>query len=252
MDQKSSRSTKMEVEDMQWPSERVAKGGIYHPPKVQYSKETNDLLNLLMTESRLSMSLRKKLNYHLRQGDPLPLPEIKKPGRTEEEQIALEILQRAQNHKKRSLDIIRASGAYEQDRYRPPPNLRVPTDLAKLKLQETMCGHKLPLTHNKIKYRPSMYKKKQEEISYEEQIDEILQEIDERADWLAEMDQIGEGQKYRGLIQQQIASKLREIRALQRRMDDIEKLEKMKEIEDFNLKLKLRNQETAEKKEIIK
>ena len=35
----------MADEEFKWPSERVAQGGLFHPAKVKYSKETNDLLN---------------------------------------------------------------------------------------------------------------------------------------------------------------------------------------------------------------
>lgn len=31
--------------EVDWPSTRVAKGGIFNLPKVQYSKETHDFLN---------------------------------------------------------------------------------------------------------------------------------------------------------------------------------------------------------------
>jgi len=38
----------MEGEDLselvEWPSERVKYGGIFHPAKVKYSKETHDLI----------------------------------------------------------------------------------------------------------------------------------------------------------------------------------------------------------------
>lgn len=34
-------------EKVDWPSERVAKGGIFHPQKVAYSKDTHDLIKCI-------------------------------------------------------------------------------------------------------------------------------------------------------------------------------------------------------------
>jgi Uncharacterised protein family (UPF0193) len=44
----------------------------------------------------------------------------------------------------------------------------------------------------------------------------VLSEIYERADWLAEMEELGEGKKHRSVIHLQIASRLREIERLEK------------------------------------
>lgn len=45
----------------------------------------------------------------------------------------------------------------------------------------------------------------------------VLCEIHERAEWLAEMEALGEGKKHRDVIHNQIAEKLRQIKTLERR-----------------------------------
>lgn len=45
----------------------------------------------------------------------------------------------------------------------------------------------------------------------------MLQQIDERAEWLAEMEEIGEGRRYRDEIRNQIADKLRQIKMIERK-----------------------------------
>lgn len=40
-------------EETKWPSTRVAQGGIFHLPKVKYSKETHDFLNCKLIETEL-------------------------------------------------------------------------------------------------------------------------------------------------------------------------------------------------------
>lgn len=43
----------------------------------------------------------------------------------------------------------------------------------------------------------------------------MLQQINERAEWLAEMEELGEGKRYRDEIREQIAERLRHIKALE-------------------------------------
>lgn len=68
-----------------------------------------------MEEQKLTMFQRNKVNYHLRNGDPLPPPKIPQRDRTNdyEEQLAFEIMLRAKSARKRTLDTIKAAGAYE-------------------------------------------------------------------------------------------------------------------------------------------
>ena len=70
-----------------------------------------------MEESRLTMMMRKKINYHLRNGDPLPLPEVPKPPQpTEHDFTVTDILRRARCARRKNLETIKASGAYDQPR----------------------------------------------------------------------------------------------------------------------------------------
>lgn len=32
------------MDQIEWPSERVPQGGLFHPPRVEYSKDTHDLI----------------------------------------------------------------------------------------------------------------------------------------------------------------------------------------------------------------
>lgn len=45
----------------------------------------------------------------------------------------------------------------------------------------------------------------------------MLEQIEERAEWLAEMEELGEGKKYRDEIRNQIADKLRAIKMIERK-----------------------------------
>lgn len=153
-------------EKIDWPSDRVAQGGLFHPHKVTYSKDTHDLIKrklpnmvndgiccinihkmvftVLMEEQKLTMFQRNKVNYNLRNGDPLPRPRaaVRSSGQDYEDRLAVEIMQRAKSARKRSLNVIQASGAFETERYVPLHHLKEPSNMQKQKLQETMSGIK--------------------------------------------------------------------------------------------------------------
>ncbi|KAM7359151.1 UPF0193 protein EVG1 homolog [Cochliomyia hominivorax] len=197
-----------------WPSERIPQGGLFHTPKIEYSKETADLLKLLMKESKMTMLMRKQIDYHLRNGQPLPKPEPPRPLMSKDpDKEALEILQRAHNAKRKTLREIKASGAYDMPIYRPKPDDKMCSQKAKKILQEAMSGLRISETNLKPKKREKI--KNDIKVTEEDIIDELLQQINERAEWLAEMEELGEGKRYRDEIREQIAQRLRQIKALE-------------------------------------
>lgn len=50
----------------------------------------------------------------------------------------------------------------------------------------------------------------------------MITEISERATWLDNMERLGQGKKYRTMIQNQITEKLQEIRRLERKQHETE------------------------------
>lgn len=73
-----------------------------------------------MNEARLTMMQRNKINYFLRQGSPLPQPEMplrKLPSEEYEMRRARELMDRSRVARKRSLETIKKSGVFEIERY---------------------------------------------------------------------------------------------------------------------------------------
>ncbi|KAH8415673.1 hypothetical protein KR222_008199 [Zaprionus bogoriensis] len=200
-----------------WPSERIAPGGsgAFHAPKVEYSKETADLLKLLMKESRMSMVMRKQIDESLRNGEPLPLPKPPRPNTNNDvDKETRAILERARNAKRKNLRQIEASGAYDKSYFRPKPDNRMQCDKAKARLQYTMAGVELPDPAIKPLRRP----REERIVTEEDLISELLDQINERADWLVEMEALGHGKKYYPEIHDQISERLHRIRALETKM----------------------------------
>lgn len=202
---------------MDWPSERVAKGGFLHNPKVNYSKETQDLMKILMEESRLTMLQRKKINNHLRNGEPLP-PTVqeqsnKRPMKQEHDP---QYYYRTRSCRRRTLESIMESDAFNIEKYIPKNAFKEPSEKAKLKLQQQMSGLNVDPDLAKMKIK-NKYKHRNNFLD-DDNFDpetEILKEIQERIDWLDDMEKMGEAKKHRIVIQSQIQDKLAELKKIQ-------------------------------------
>ncbi|XP_017138472.1 UPF0193 protein EVG1 homolog [Drosophila miranda] len=197
-----------------WPSERIAPGGAgaFHSTKVKYSKETSDLIRLLVKESKMSILMRKQIDESLRNGEPLPLPKPPRPNTNNDpDKETLAILDRARNAKRKNLRQIEASGAYKTTYYRPPTDNRMAGEKAKSQLQFTMAGTHLADPAVKPLRRP----REEPLVTEEDIINELLDQINERAMWLTEMESLGQGKKYRPEIRDQIAERLHRIQALE-------------------------------------
>lgn len=73
-----------------------------------------------MDEQKMTIFQRDKLKYYLRNGDPLPMPKFGPPKLTAqqqyENQLASQIIMRANSARKRTLNEIQASGAFQQEK----------------------------------------------------------------------------------------------------------------------------------------
>lgn len=67
-----------------------------------------------MEEQKLSILQRNKINYILRTGESLPEQKKKKPNNKSFPEFDL---MRAKNAKRRSLELIKASGGYDRVKY---------------------------------------------------------------------------------------------------------------------------------------
>lgn len=95
---------------------------------------------------------RSKINYHLRSGNTLPKKEEEPPRTTRDSGGCFSATRLRTDSRRRSLDAIKSSGAYE---HRPSTVIgpyREPTDLAKKRLQQVMSGIKgTPRTARRMK-----------------------------------------------------------------------------------------------------
>lgn len=190
-----------------------------------------------MDEAHLSNLQRKRiLDDHVNNGIPLPVTK-EGPCLPTRERCFTADFRKAYDAKKRSLDIIKSSGAFEVSPHTVFGPYREPTHIAKKRLQEKMSGMKG--TPRKVKSRAShqnaigeldelteVYQQIQERkkqickcnslrMLIEWNYVTVLDEISERASWLDEMEKLGQGRQHRSVIQNQITEKFREIKRLE-------------------------------------
>lgn len=203
---------------MDWPSERVTQGGFLQTLKVSYSKETQNLMKLLMEESRLTMLQRKQINYNLRNGDPLPIWQQNVNKKPLKQASSPQYYNRAKSCRRRTLDSIMESDAFNVEKFIPKDAYKEPSEKAKLRLQQQMTGLKedpeLIKLKIKNKYKHRNIRNEKGEGDFDP-AEEILQEIKERIEWLDDMEKLGEAKKHRLVIQSQIQDKLAELKRLQ-------------------------------------
>lgn len=113
---------------------------------------------VLMDETKMSTSQRNKINYYLRNGEPLPNLYKEEKKRTKKQE---EVLIRPGSSKRRMYSTIVDSGAYERDKFKPQ-HPRFDRDLAKKHLQDVMAYGK------EVKVKTNLKVKKKKEASFDE------------------------------------------------------------------------------------
>lgn len=178
-----------------------------------------------MEESKVGMMQRKVIQRAIDKGEPLPPPRksMESKERTEEPQVMFPSV-----WKKRSQSMIVGSGAYEREQYRrttPLPN----KEKQKRQLACLMAyGKEMPETPHgpKVLHRARREPKLPQD---EDPFEHIIEGIRERMEFLNDMECLGMGKKYRPIIQQEIAQKIR----LMEMMDKERSTEVRKELQKF-------------------
>ncbi|CAI9585889.1 unnamed protein product [Staurois parvus] len=184
--------------------------GFWNSPKpAQYSKETQDLLKVMMQESKLTNFQQRQIRERLQNGDTLPvlchpsssLAQHKPP--TSESTPKKKTITNARSGL-RPAEKCRAGDAYSREKFQPRPTRDLNKE--KRRLQSIMAtGKDLP----DIPQAPVQIE--ETEIEERDRFDELVEEIQERWDFLTEMEALGRGRQYYNNINTEISQKLREM-----------------------------------------
>lgn len=212
---------------------RVAGGGFWNPPQVQYSKETHNLLKEMMKESRLTNTQQRNLEKSLRSGDSLPLQCPPTHTNKKKEMVTSAKQSKVLNPRNykptvRTKEQIEASGAYEKTDYSPAYiDKGRDNEKNKQRLANIMAFGKDIDPHEQRKNQPPV---EYVEEPLPDRFDEIQDEIEERRNFLKEMEALGQGGKYRSIIETEVSQLIREMEVIDKKRS--RELERMIEAEN--------------------
>ncbi|XP_076632791.1 UPF0193 protein EVG1 [Colletes latitarsis] len=198
--------------DRKYQRVEMGAGAFHNPPRAKYSEETKSLIKLLMEESKVSMMQRKSIQEAIDRGDSLPLPMERSSGKLNKHDCEYQVMMPTV-WKRRTKDMIVKSGAYEREQYRRTFPL-LNKEKQKHHLACIMAyGKDMPETPHGPKV---LHKVKRESHLPDniDPVDDLVRGIQERMEFLSDMKCLGMEKKYRPIIQQEIAHKLRLLESL--------------------------------------
>nr|XP_039319030.1 UPF0193 protein EVG1 isoform X2 [Saimiri boliviensis boliviensis] len=193
------------------------------PKKTTYTPGTCELLKVMMKESKLTNIQQRHIMDIMKRGDALPLqcsPTSSQrvlPSKQIVSPIYLPPILAARPHL-RPASMCQANGAYSREQFKP----RATRDLEKEKqrLQNIFATGKDP-EERKRKARP---RRQEAPAPEQDRFEELVKEIQERKEFLADMEALGQGKRYRGIILAEISQKLREMEDIDhKRSEDLRK-----------------------------
>ncbi|KAL1005824.1 hypothetical protein UPYG_G00064420 [Umbra pygmaea] len=187
-------------------------GGLWNSPQgTQYSKATQEMLKLMMQESRLTNFQQRQINDKLKQGaalsltcnptssapPPLPKPKIVMNGPTQTPFKPL----------RRTADKCSSGDNYTRERFRPSATRDLEKE--KRRLQNILATGQEEARPSRPRDIP-LYQVPEERDRFQE----VLDEIEERRDFLKEMTSLGQGRQYQNIINTEISQKIRELEVI--------------------------------------
>uniref|UniRef100_A0A3Q1HSA0 Uncharacterized protein n=1 Tax=Acanthochromis polyacanthus TaxID=80966 RepID=A0A3Q1HSA0_9TELE len=194
--------------EMEASSQSTAGRGLWNNPRVtQCSKEAQDMLRLMKEESRLANIQRKKIDKCLKNraaspftSDPTPLSTCSKSAQKQLAGIC----------QKRSAESCRSGNSYMREKFRPGPTRDLEKE--KRRLQNILATGKEEASAASPHKAPA--RRDPEASEEEDRCQEVLNEIEERRQFLVDMASLGQEKNYIDIINTEISQKIRELEVL--------------------------------------
>ncbi|KAF3843950.1 hypothetical protein F7725_015998 [Dissostichus mawsoni] len=174
-------------------------GGLWNKPRAtQYSQQTQDLLRLMMQESRLNNLQRNQINQCLKNGAALPLNSDPTPSSSPVQLKTSKCVQKRVPGKpqRRSAESCRSDNSYVREKFCPGPSRDLEKE--KRRLQNILAtGEEEPKASQHVSACRN-------------------QEIQERRQFLAEMGSLGQERQYTSIINSEISQRIRELQVLEK------------------------------------
>lgn len=198
----------------------VKKGGIFgSQQQAPVSKETQELMKVMMEESRLTNFQRRKLNEALKDKSSLPTNVPPTSSFVKKKNLHIPPAPTSYTMRGKPITAIRTkqaiedSGAYERDKFVPKPTVSLEKEKSRLSNIMAFGEDVLPPSKEEVlqKHREKIKLMQTVEI---DRFEEIQQEIEERKSFLELMFQTGKGREYEPIISVQISKLIREMEVI--------------------------------------
>ncbi|KAM9362788.1 UPF0193 protein EVG1 [Symphorus nematophorus] len=198
---------------MEASSESRARGGLWNNPRTtQYSKETQDMLRLMMQESRLNNLQRKQINECLKNGASLPLTFDRTASASTPQPKPSKSVQKVlpARPQRRSAESCRSGDSYVREKFRPAPTRDLEKE--KRRLQCILATGQEEPSAPSLQSPPAC--QSAGVVEERECYQEVLDEIEERRQFLADMASLGQERKYINIVNSEISQRIRELEVL--------------------------------------
>ncbi|NXC97419.1 EVG1 protein, partial [Certhia familiaris] len=115
----------------------------------------------------------------------------------------------------RPAKVCQAGDAYTREKFKPQPTRDLEKE--KRRLQNILATGKDEVEDE---VKQVFVRKKEEEISEPDRFEELMSEIQERREFLAEMEALGQGKKYQGIVLTEISQKLHEMEIIDKKRSE--------------------------------
>ncbi|NWV72791.1 EVG1 protein, partial [Dasyornis broadbenti] len=172
----------------------------------------------MMEEFQLTHSQKRYLMDYVERGDALPLqsfpPSSKQPVTASCPAACGPLRPPARPHL-RPAKVCQAGDAYTREKFKPQPTRDLEKE--KRRLQNILATGKDEVEDE---VQQVFVQKKEEELAEPDRFEELMNEIQERREFLAEMEALGCGKEYQGIILTEISQKMHEMEIIDKKRSE--------------------------------
>ncbi|XP_005039808.2 PREDICTED: UPF0193 protein EVG1, partial [Ficedula albicollis] len=194
------------------------RGGSGAGRPARYSTGTRELVRAMMEEMHLTHSHKRYLMDYVKRGDALPLQRFP-PSSKEPVPVSNPAAWQPRRLPARPLlrpaEVCRAGDAYTREKFKPQPTRDLEKE--KRRLQNILATGKDEVEDEVAQV---FVWKKEEEIAEPDRFEELMNEIQERREFLTQMEALGQGKKYQGIILTEISQKLHEMETIDKKRSE--------------------------------
>ncbi|NWI92455.1 EVG1 protein, partial [Pitta sordida] len=189
----------------------------------RYSPGTRELLRAMTVKLKLTHSQRRYLMDCVKRGDALPPqwpPTYSKQPVPASSPPAYQPSRLPGRPHLRPAKVCQAGDTYTREKFKPQPTRDLEKE--KRRLQNILATGKDEVED---KVEQALVQRKEEEVPEPDRFEELVNEVQERREFLAEMETLGQDKEYQGIVLTEISQKMHEMEIIdKKRSEEVRKI----------------------------